>query len=680
MPTRAPSRRSCGSASSSRRSPTSGASAASYRAIADDPRAHPEVRSLARWYLAGVEESRGNRGPGRAERQRLGFLRGWSDRRALRQRGARRTRAARSRPRRPLDLAARFPGKVREVGWRALPPELECRGIVGIGTAVRPQQEAVVYALAVPEVAREQRARLWVGASGAVRVWVNGARVLDDAAYHPARLDQAAVEITLRKGPNRILVKLAQDKGEMAIAVRLTDPRRRAGRPRGRRRCPRCRRWPPAPLRGRRRSSRWSPRCSRRASRSKGAAEGRARMDLAVALGEKLPEDVGEHAAAREARRAAELLPDDPGAQLLAARLEDQDPNRRREYLESALRADPGNPVARLALADEELRRGRAQEAVRRLGPLVADWPGWAAPRAVLAQAWEQVGYPSRGQLELLQLAAEIPDQPGTVELAARSARQLDRIEESMAAYRRLLSLRNDDASARSALVSIHLRRGALDEALELLDEAVSISPGDPFLRLRRADLLAANGRSEAAEADYLAAARLSPDEPEVHERRGRQLLRDGRRSEALAELQTALDLKPQSTQLKDLTRQLEPERERFETPYLVDAAALAKAPPPRRGDEDAVHPLRDQGDPGPSVRTLLHLLPADRQGLHPPGRRRAARPPHRLRAGPAGHPGGAGAGLEGGRVGGGAPTRRPTAAPASPGTGSTTTRGSGRW
>jgi tetratricopeptide (TPR) repeat protein len=189
--------------------------------------------------------------------------------------------------------------------------------------------------------------------------------------------------------------------------------------------------------------------------------------------------------------------------------------------------------------------------------------------------------------VELLRLAEEFPAQPGAVELAARTARQLDRTEEAMARYRKLLSLRADDAQARSALVSLHLRRGELDQAFSQLDDAVSLSPGDPFLRLRRADLLAANGRSAEAEADYLAAARLSPDEAEVHERRGRQLLRDGRRSEALSVLQLGLDLRPQSTQLKDLVRQLEPAQERFETPYLVDAAALAKAPPPRRGDED---------------------------------------------------------------------------------------------
>lgn len=563
-----------------------GRAADAYRAVAEDPQAHAEVRSLARWYLAGVEESLGHRERARVERERLGFLRGWWIVGPFDNEG--RSGFARAfPPEAGIDLSARYPGKAREVGYRFLQPELTWSGIANVGTAVRPQGEAVIYALAVPVVVREQRARLWIGASGAVRVWVNGVKVLEDAAYHPARLDQAAVEVTLRKGPNRILVKLAQDKGEMALAVRVTDPR---GAPIAM--APAV--MPPLPPPGAGAAPRPVPvpslvaALSARAARATGAAEGRARMDLASALGEKLSEDVGEHAAAREARRAAELLPDDAAAQLLAARLEDQDPNRRREFLEAALRAEPGNPMALLALAEEELRRGRPHEAVRRLGPLAADWPRWAVPRAALAQAWEQVGYPSRGQAELLRLAGEFPDQPGALELGARAARQLDRTDEAIAAYRRLLALRSDDGVARASLVSLHLRRGELDAALERLDEAIEFTPGDPFLRLRRADLLAANGRGEAAEADYLAAARLSPDEPEVHERRGRQLLREGRRAEALASLQAALDLKPQSTQLKDLTRELEPARERYETPYLVDVAALAKSPPPRRGDEDA--------------------------------------------------------------------------------------------
>ncbi|HET8723523.1 MAG TPA: DUF3857 domain-containing protein [Anaeromyxobacteraceae bacterium] len=560
--------------------------AAAYRAVAGDPRAHVEVRSQALWLLAGVEEARGDGAAAAAARARLGFVGGFWIAGPFDNEG-RAGLARRYPPEDGVDLEARWPGKAREVGWRELPPELQGRGVALLGVAVRPQREAVVYALSVPEVAKAGRARLWIGASGGFRAWVNGVQVLESAAYHPARLDQAAVEVTLRKGPNRILVKLAQDQGEMALAVRLTDP---TGAPLA---APPARMPPLPPL-----PPGAAPRpvpveslvatLARRAARAKGEAEGRARMDLAIALSEKLSEDTGEHAAAREARRAAELLPRDPEAQLLAARLEDQDPNRRRERIEAALALDPAHPMARLALAEEELRRGHAHEAVRRLAPLAAEWPGWPAPAANLARAWEAAGLPSRGQAELLRIAAAFPDQPGAVEGAARAARRLDRSDDAIRAYRRLLALRHDDAGARGALASLLLERGDVDGALEVLGEAVRLSPGDPFLRLRRAELLAANDRTEAAWEDLRTAERLSPEEAEIHERMGRQLLREGRRAGAVEALREALALRPQNPQLKELLRQLEPQEERFETPYLVDAGALARQAPPRRGDEDA--------------------------------------------------------------------------------------------
>jgi tetratricopeptide (TPR) repeat protein len=558
-----------------------------YQAVAEEPRAHPEVRALARWRLAGVERSRGNLRRAEAELARLGFVRGWWIAGPFDNEG-RRGLASAFPPEAGIDLGARFPGKVGEVGWRPLPPEVQAWGAAAVGAALRPNREVTVYALAVLESRRQQRARLWLGTSAPFVLWVNGVRAMAGGAHRPARLDQDAVEVTLRRGANRVLLKLAHDQGDLSFLARITDP---AGRALGldpAAMAPLPQLLPgagprPAPV---------APVLSAleaRARAARGEEEGRARLDLAVALAERRAEDVDEHRAAREARRAAELLPRSAEAQLLAARLEDEDANRRREYLEAALRIAPGHPEASVALAEHEMRRGRPQAAVRILAPAVAAAPAFAAARAALGQAWEQVGLPARGQLELLRLGEDLPDVPLAVDAASRAARRLDRAEEAARLTRKLLALRYDDAAARAGLAQLLVDRGELEAALEVLAQAQRLEPGDLWLRLRRADLLAANGRPDEAEADYAAAARIAPDDPEVHERRGRARLRQGRQGEALADLQRALDLRPQSPQLKELVRQLQPERERFESPYLLDAAALARSAPGPEGDEDAL-------------------------------------------------------------------------------------------
>ena len=384
--------------------------ARAYEAVADDPRAHAEVRALARWRLAGVERARGNLRKAEAELAKLGFVRRWWVAGPFDNEGRRGLENA-FPPEAGLDLGARFPGKAREVGWRALPPEAQARGVLALGSAVRPAREVTVYALAVVDSPREQRVLLWLGASGAFRAWVNGTEVLASNVYHPARLDQAGVEVTLRRGANRLLVKLCHDQGELLLLARLADrggralPLRTAALPP----------LPPLPSGPAPRPVRLTSlveTLEKRAASASGEAEGRARMDLAVALAEKRSADAGDHRPAREARRAAELLPASARAQLLAALLEDEDVNRARERAEAALAADPGATAASLALAEYQGRRGRPQAAIRILEPLAAASPRYVAARAALAQAWEQTGLPARGALEMLRLGAEMPDVP----------------------------------------------------------------------------------------------------------------------------------------------------------------------------------------------------------------------------------------------------------------------------
>ncbi len=563
--------------------------ARAYRALSADPRAHPEVRGAANMRLAAVERARGRDGVAAAALHELAFLGGWSVAGPFDNDG----RSGFDRvfpPERAQDLGARFPGKVREVGWRPLPPEALSTGFAHLGAAVRPARDVVVYALAVVESPRARRVRLRLGASGAVKVFVNGALVLADPTYHPARLDQAAVEVGLRAGPNRILVKLCHAEGRLGLFARLSDPAERPLRLGSVQTAP----LPPLPPPG-------SPAAERpkllpgaitffehRARVASGAAAARAHLDLAIALAERRPGDDREGRAAEEARAAARLAPGWVRAELLAARLEGEG-NARRGHLDAALAAAPGDAEALLARGAEELGKGRLFPAKRLLDRAILAAPRSVPARLARADLDEAAGFGARARAIRAALGRDEPDHPGAVLAGARAARSQDRLDEAAALLRRGLELRHDDAAARASLVALLLDKGDLGGALRLLGDAIRLDPADLAPRLRLADLLASNGRLDEAERAYAEALRLCPEEADVRERRGLARLRGGHPVPALADLEAALELKPQSPHIKELVRALEPARERFEAPYLLDARALAKAAPPTAPGEDAV-------------------------------------------------------------------------------------------
>jgi tetratricopeptide (TPR) repeat protein len=323
-----------------------------------------------------------------------------------------------------------------------------------------------------------------------------------------------------------------------------------------------------------------------RAARGR-AQEAEARRELALALAERQSADFEERRPAREARRAAELAPRSVEAQLLAASLE-EDHARRRSHVEAALAAEPGNPRALAALAREELDQGRPHAAVRLLDRAVSAAPRWAAPRVDRVEALDRAGLEVRAVRVAAETADAFPTPPGAVRVAARAAARLSRVDDALARFRTLLALRLDDAEARGTLAHLLVERGDVAGAAALFTEGWG-SIRDAEQRLRLADLLAANGHAAEAEAADAAALRIAPDDADALERRGRARLAAGRAKDALVDLQAALDRRPQSPELKELVRSLEPARERFEAPYLLDARALAAEARARRADDDAI-------------------------------------------------------------------------------------------
>jgi len=213
--------------------------------------------------------------------------------------------------------------------------------------------------------------------------------------------------------------------------------------------------------------------------------------------------------------------------------------------------------------------------------------------RLALADAHEQAGLVAQAWRERGEVGRAQPLVPAAVSAQARAARSLDRVDEAALLLRKALALRHDDEAARSSLTQVLLDRGDLEGALDLLAEEIQLDPARLAARLRRADLLASNGRHDEAEAGYAAAERIAPEEAEVKERRGQARLRAGRTKDALADFQAALELRPQNPRLKELVRAIEPARERFEAPYVQDWRELAKeherSRPASTSDDDAV-------------------------------------------------------------------------------------------
>ncbi|HEX9399992.1 MAG TPA: DUF3857 domain-containing protein [Anaeromyxobacter sp.] len=555
--------------------------------LADDRSAHPEARALARFRLAGVERARGNLQRSAAHLRRLGFVGGWSVIGPFDDEGKRGFDVVLP-PEKAVDLGAKLPGKVREVAWRPLPPEVFSEGFVHLGAAVSPSREVVAYALAVVEAPHDERVQLWLGASGAAKVFVNGALALADRGYHPARIDQRGATVSLRRGANRILVKLCHAEGRMGFYLRLADERGE-GRTLAAVDAAAALQPPGAaatPIAGA------IAELERRAAAARGRPreEAQARLALALALEERQSADASDGRATAEARRAAELAPRSVEARLVAARLE-EDRGRRRAHVEAALAAAPGDPAVLVALAEDELDRDRPHAAVRLLERAARAAPGWAEPRVGLAEALSRAGLDPRAGRAAAEVARAFPTVPGAVRAAARAARRLGRDDENAARLRTLLALRFDDREARGTLAQLLVDRGDVASAAALLLEGLRLEPSDLEGRLGLADLLGANGRAEEAELQFEAALRIAPEDPEPFARRGRARLAQGRAAEAKGDLERALELRPQSPELKELVRTLEPARERFERPYALDAAALAlaKAAAAPAPDDDAL-------------------------------------------------------------------------------------------
>ncbi|MBI4702797.1 MAG: hypothetical protein HY744_16885, partial [Deltaproteobacteria bacterium] len=130
----------------------------------------------------------------------------------------------------PVLLERAYQGKQRPVRWRPSPP-VHPHGWLDLGALVRPRTKVCAYAATflrqaagTGRAAAPRQLSLWVGATGAFRLFWNEQAVLEDKSYRDLDVDRFAVAVPLEPGHNRLTVKVCADDSPPAVAVRVAEP------------------------------------------------------------------------------------------------------------------------------------------------------------------------------------------------------------------------------------------------------------------------------------------------------------------------------------------------------------------------------------------------------------------------------------------------------------------------
>lgn len=562
-----------------------------YFTIAARRSTDPQVRTLARLLLIEVERARGRTVRSQDIVRDLGLVQDWYVVGGFDNEG----RAGCDTdfgPETSTDVKASYPAKGREVSWRRAAKSLD--GYVDLSVPLRPNSEAVGYALTWLNATAETKAALSLGTSGGFRLFINGQKVASSDRSNVPRPEQHRVQVNLRKGFNRVLLKTCQEQGPFGFHFRAERPEGVSGSfsvalpesaP------PLERGGPPLPQK--------LPTLSDAVLAKVAAAPNDRDLlaDAAVILHwsrafearERLPSTLAERAVAAPVptSKSAEQLTE-TSVLLIAAELELDDANRRRALLERALTLEPKHPLARALLAQHELAMDHPDRALAISTALVLEHPDFARAHLLKARAHEALSERIAALRTIEQAFVTLHVVPSIAREAVATSRRRDRLEEAVGRARMALSLRFDDLPTRRSLAGLLADLGKVDEAIEQYKKVLALDPLDVGTVLRLAELQAANGKPTEARHAFESAKLLAPEEHDVFEREGRSLLHLGDKDGALAAFGTSLKLRPQNPALKELVRSLRGDELDSTTPWAIDATPLL-AEVSKVKDEDAV-------------------------------------------------------------------------------------------
>lgn len=134
-------------------------------------------------------------------------------------------------PEQSIDLDARYNttiGKKRYVAtWREIRAKDNQVDLADFypPTSGNIVEHAFVYALGYVYSPTERRVKLAMGSDDGIRVWVNDELEWSNHAHRPAKMDEDIVDVTLRAGWNKVLLKLENNTSNWQFFFRIADDR-----------------------------------------------------------------------------------------------------------------------------------------------------------------------------------------------------------------------------------------------------------------------------------------------------------------------------------------------------------------------------------------------------------------------------------------------------------------------
>jgi len=574
--------------------------------LAQDPQADPASNAYASLLSAYSRRRRGDLDGARARIRGLGFVSRWiitgpfdNDGRA----GLARVFDPEAQLAQPLDMQRIFEGRERPIRWRTI-PDVYPYAWVDFGDLLRPKEKVCAYGTSfVRNRAAGNPARaasVWIGVSGAFKLFWNAEEILSDAAYRELDSDRFSASVALKPGWNQLTVKVCSDEGSPMMSVRLADPRgapdagletsadpavaplaaRNLAAPR------QVQKGEAAPFKvvlqgsGKQTSveTQLAPAVRKADPAGMGVVQQFERATSAKTSDPALIEayaryllysggdDPTENRSRDLARRAAEQAPT-PERQLLVATLA-QDRNQEREWVDKAAKTQPDSARVLLAQARLARRSPNWRDAVPYFDRVLKLDPDNVEAILGRVDLYNEAGLK---RTALVMLEAALERNPRAISLLSACASQLSNLErqaESDEVASRYSAFRFDDHAYQAARVRLAVARRDKAMAEHWIARMLATDPGSAHALGVAAKGYWGLGMSDRALEMFGKALELAPEDTDTMREMASVLGEIGRRAEQVQLLRRILVLKPQFKDVREYLEHIEPPRPRTDEAY----------------------------------------------------------------------------------------------------------------